>query len=93
MPTVEKLSIALPTEMAAVVRRAVETGDYSSNSEVVREALRDWAYKRNLREQSVAGLRDHWGESVADDSEGLDPDAVFDRLAKKYKAMPEPKAR
>jgi antitoxin ParD1/3/4 len=40
MPTVQKL-IALPTEMAAVVRRAVEAGEYSSKSEVIRDALRD----------------------------------------------------
>ena len=56
MPTVEKLSIALPTEMAAIVRRAVQAGEYSSNSEVIRDALRDWTHKRNLREQSLAGL-------------------------------------
>ncbi len=42
MPTIEKLSIALPTEMASVVRQAVDAGEYSSQSEVVRDALRDW---------------------------------------------------
>ena len=40
MPTVEKISIALPPEMVAVVRQAVETGEYASSSEVVRDALR-----------------------------------------------------
>lgn len=84
MPTIEKLSIALPTEMAALVRRAVDGGEYSSNSEVVRDALRDWAYKRNLRQQSLKNLRKLWQEAVADDSEGLDPDAVFNRLEGKY---------
>jgi len=93
MPTVEKLSIALPTEMASVVRRAVEAGDYSSNSEVIREALRDWAHKRSLREQSLAGLRTRWQEAVTDDSEGLDSDSVFGNLEKKYKAMREPTKR
>ena len=93
MPNIEKLSIALPTEMAAIVRRAVEAGEYSSNSEVIRDALRDWTHKRNLREQSLAGLRERWQEAVADDSEGLDPDPVFDRLEKKYEKMPEPAKR
>jgi len=32
MPTIEKLSIALNVEMAAQVRRAVDAGEYSSNS-------------------------------------------------------------
>lgn len=84
MPTIEKLSIALPAEMAALVRRAVDVGEYSSNSEVIREALRDWTYKRNLREQGLADLRKRWLEAVSDDSEGLAPDIVFDGLERKY---------
>ena len=80
MPTIEKLSIALPSEMAATVRRAVDLGEYSSNSEVIRDALRDWTHKRKLREQGLAGLRKAWLEAVADESEGLDPDVVFARL-------------
>jgi len=75
------------------VRRAVEAGDYSSNSEVIRDALRDWTHKRNLREQSLAGLRKQWQQAIADDSEGLDPDPVFDRLESKYDGLPEPSAR
>ncbi len=87
MPTIEKLSIALPTEMASQVRRAVDAGEYSSNSEVVRDALRDWTHKRKLREQSLSNLGKLWREAVADDSEGLDPDPVFDRLESKYSGL------
>ena len=87
MPTIEKLSIALPAEMAALVRRAVDVGEYSSNSEVIREALRDWTHKRNLREQGLSALRKRWLEAVADDSDGLDPEAVFDRLERKYDGL------
>lgn len=86
MPTIEKLSIALPVEMATLIRRAVDAGEYSSNSEVIRDALRDWTHKRNLREQGLAHLRKAWLEAVADDSEGLDADAVFDCLEGKYEA-------
>ena len=84
MPTIEKLSIALPAEMAASVRQAVEMGDYSSNSEVVRDALRDWTHKRRLRQQSVGDLRQRWQEAVSDSSDGLNADAVFDELERKY---------
>ena len=95
MPTVEKLSIALPSEMAALrvgrdeedARFAVDGGEYSSNSEVIRDALRDWTYKRNLREQGLANLRKQWLEAVADNSEGLDPNPVFDRLESKYDGL------
>jgi antitoxin ParD1/3/4 len=84
MPTIEKLSIALPAEMAALVRNAVDAGEYSSNSEVIRDALRDWTHKRSLREQGLTKLRKAWREAVADDSEGLDPDAVFDRVENRF---------
>ena len=80
MPTIEKLSIALPAEMASQVRGAVEAGEYSSNSEVVRDALRDWTHKRNLRQQGVQNLRKAWSQAVADESKGPEADEVFDRL-------------
>jgi antitoxin ParD1/3/4 len=89
MPTIEKLSVALPAEMAALVRRAVDQGEYSSNSEVIRDALRDWTQKRNLREQGLAGLRKKWMEAVADESDGLEPDPVFDRLENKVESLGE----
>ena len=90
MPTIEKLSVALPSEMAALVRRAVDQGEYSSNSEVIRDALRDWTHKRSLREQGLAGLRKKWLDAIADDSEGLEPDPVFDQLEGKYQRLTEP---
>jgi antitoxin ParD1/3/4 len=64
MPNVEKLSIALTPEIAALVREAVETGEYASSSEVVREALRDWKRKRSLERQEMDELRRLWGEGL-----------------------------
>jgi antitoxin ParD1/3/4 len=93
MPTIEKLSIALPSEMAAIVRRAVDGGEYSSNSEVIRDALRDWTHKRNLREQGLNHLRKLWQVAVADESEGLDPEPVFKRLEDELKLRAKKKAR
>jgi antitoxin ParD1/3/4 len=93
MPTIEKLSIALPSEMAAIVRQAVDVGEYSSNSEVIRDALRDWTHKRRMREQGVAGLRKLWQEAVSDNSDGVDPEPVFDRLESKYDGLAEATGR
>jgi antitoxin ParD1/3/4 len=87
IPAIEKLSIALPAEMAALVRRAVDGGEYSSNNEVIRDALRDWTHKRNLREQGLFDLRKRWLEAVADNSEGLDPGPVFDRFEDKHDGL------
>jgi antitoxin ParD1/3/4 len=83
----EKISIVLPPEMAASLRQAVDAGEYSSSSEVVREALLDWSHKRQLQQNGIAELRQLWQEARADKSPGLDPDEVFDELELKYQAI------
>jgi antitoxin ParD1/3/4 len=64
MANVEKISIALPADMAALVRKAVETGDYASSSEVIREALREWKARRAARSEAVSELRRLWEEGI-----------------------------
>ena len=64
MSSVEKISIALTSELAEMVRNAVETGQYTSSSEVVREALRDWQFNHARREQRVLELRALWQEGL-----------------------------
>jgi antitoxin ParD1/3/4 len=64
MANVEKMSIALPADMAALVRKAVETGDYASGSEVIREALREWKARRAARSEAVSELRRLWEEGI-----------------------------
>ncbi len=69
------------------------SGEYSSNSEVIRDALRDWTHKRNMREHGLSNLRKAWREAVSDDSEGLEPDPVFKRLEKKFSGTAKVKGR
>jgi antitoxin ParD1/3/4 len=64
MANVEKISIALPADMATLVRKAVETGDYASSSEVIREALREWKARRAARSEAVSELRRLWEEGI-----------------------------
>ena len=64
MPNVEKISVALTPEMAAFVRDAVESGEYASSSEVIREALRDWKQKRLLQLHNIDELRRLWQEGI-----------------------------
>jgi antitoxin ParD1/3/4 len=51
--------------MARLVRSAVESGEYASHSEVVREALREWEQRRALQQQDVEQLRRLWAEGLA----------------------------
>ena len=45
MQNTEKLSITLPIEMVRLIRDKVCGGEYSSNSEVILEAMRGWMSK------------------------------------------------
>ena len=87
MTTTEKISIALPPEMVHVVRNAVATGEYASSSEVICDALRDWTYKRSLRQQGVSELRRVWQEALTDKTSGISADDVLDHLERKYQAI------
>ncbi|HYA81608.1 MAG TPA: type II toxin-antitoxin system ParD family antitoxin [Methylocystis sp.] len=83
MPDIERLTITLPTDMAAVVKSAVETGDYASASEVVREAIRDWKMKRALQIHELAALKAAIDDGLADVAAGrvedFDADAIIAR--------------
>jgi antitoxin ParD1/3/4 len=70
MPEIERMTITLPADMAAVVKNAVDAGDYASSSEVMREALRDWKMKRALQLQELAALKADIDRGLADVAEG-----------------------
>ncbi len=53
MTAIEKMSVTLTPDLAALVREAVERGDYASPSEGIRDALRDWKLKRLLQQQQA----------------------------------------
>ncbi len=62
---IQKVSVALTGEQLAALKAAVEAGEYATTSEIVREALRDWRYKRELRQEDVKRLRRPWDEGKA----------------------------
>jgi antitoxin ParD1/3/4 len=79
MANVEKISVALTPEMAAMMREAVGSGEYASASEVMREALRDWKSKRTMREQAIVEIRRLWDEGI-NSGPSVDADEVFAEL-------------
>jgi antitoxin ParD1/3/4 len=70
MAGIERLTITLPSDMAAVVKGAVAGGDYASSSEVVREALRDWKMKRALQLKEMEALQADIDKGLTDLAEG-----------------------
>jgi antitoxin ParD1/3/4 len=86
MANVEKLSVAVTPEMASLMRTVVEAGEYASTSEVVREALRDWEYRRKQRDQAIEELRRLIQEGI-DSGPSVDGEQLFERLKTKYKRL------
>ena len=79
MANVEKISVALTPEMAAAMRQVVETGEYASASEVMRDALRQWQLRRVQRAKAVLDLGRLWDEGLAS-GPAVDGEATFARL-------------
>jgi antitoxin ParD1/3/4 len=65
MPDVQKVSVALTGEQIGALKAAIETGEYATTSEIVREAIRDWQFKRELRQEDLKRLRQLWDQGKA----------------------------
>jgi antitoxin ParD1/3/4 len=71
MSTIEKLSVAVTGEQATSIRAVIASGEYATTSEVIREALRDWQTKRNLRQEDIDRIRALWDAGIASGSAGV----------------------
>ncbi|MBY2934342.1 ribbon-helix-helix domain-containing protein [Rhizobium leguminosarum] len=87
MRTTQSLSITLPIEMAEMVKAKVATGEYATESEVIRDGLRtlaarDAAVERWLREE-VAPVYD---ELKAHPERAVSLDDAFEGFNKRIKS-------
>ena len=87
MPTIERLTVTMPTEMAALIKAAVKEGDYASTSEVIREALRDWNVKRSLKLDELEALRADIDKGLADLSAGRVTDFDMDKIIERGRRL------
>ena len=81
MRSTQQLSVTLPNEMAQMVKSKVSSGEYASDSEVIRDGLRalqarDKALESWLRTEVVASA----AELKADPSKGRTPEQVLASL-------------
>lgn len=86
-----KLSITLPAKQAANVRKAVKSGAFASDSDVIIDALRVW-------EDETEHLRKAWKEGLASGTAGEWNVEEFlknarERKAKRTSSKRAPKAR
>ena len=85
MRTTQQLSITLPNEMADVVKTKVRSGEYASESEVIRDGLRALLARDRVVEswlQSQVGPA--YDALKADPTRALTADQVRARLAAEH---------
>lgn len=87
MPTIERLTVTMPADMAALIKAAVEEGDYASTSEVIREALRDWKVKRSLKLGEIEALRTDINKGMADLTAGRVADFDMDKIIERGRKL------
>jgi antitoxin ParD1/3/4 len=75
MAKLERITVTMPEAMAAKMRAAVESGEYATTSEIVREALRDWNELQERRQIKLDRLSALIKEG--EDSESLDGETVL----------------
>ncbi len=83
MPSAERITITMPSDMAETLRQTVAGGEYASTSEVVREALRDWTRNRDTERHELEILRDAIKAGL-DSGPGIPADEVFAELQARY---------
>lgn len=82
MPDIQKVSVALTAEQVSALKAAVDAGEYATTSEIVREAIRDWQLKRELRQEDIERLRQLWDEGIAS---GPPRPVDFDKLRREVR--------
>jgi putative addiction module CopG family antidote len=85
MRTTQQLSITLPNDMANVVKEKVRSGEYASESEVIRDGLRALlARDRAVENWLVQQVGPAYDALKADPSRALTADEVRVRLAAEH---------
>ena len=87
MGKLERITVALPEELVASLRAAVDAGEYATTSEIVREALRAWSAEQVRNLSSIEDLRKMI--AAADASPTVDGEEFMAGLLERVRAEAE----
>lgn len=87
MSKLERITVTLTKEMAAKLKAAVESGEYATTSEIVREALRDWDEYQQRQQEKLKWLQ----AEIQKGEKGpfRDGEEVMSKLIEKYQKLAE----
>jgi len=92
MRSTRQLSVTLPHDMAAQVRQRVASGEYASESEVVREGLRALQARERAMETWLSGaVVPAYDALKADPARARSPDEVRSSLAAEHAPRSKPR--
>lgn len=87
MRTTRQMSITIPNDMADAVRKRVASGEYASESEVIRDGLRALFARDRAVEAWLEGeVTDAYDALVEDRGESVSIDKVRARLSARHAA-------
>jgi len=86
MRNTHPISITLPHDMAAMVKAKVSSGEYATESEVIRDGLRTLQARDAALEKWLHGeVAKSYDEFAADSSSGIRAEDVMARLRASYR--------
>ena len=81
------LTVSLSPQQIAHLNDAVASGSYASNSEVVRDALRLWEQRQEIRKIEMQRLKRAYEEGIASgEGRSVDADTLLAELKAEAKA-------
>ena len=94
MRNTQPISVTLPHDMAAMVKAKVRSGEYASESEVIRDGLRALQARDSALESWLRGeVAKSYDEFAVDPSIGIPASEILGRLRASYRerlAKPKP---
>lgn len=80
MQRVDKISVTMPPDMMRAVRESVESGEYASTNDAVRDAVRVWQRERARRATHLDAIKDRVQRSISDPRPDVSDDEFDARL-------------
>ena len=80
MQSAQKISITMTPDMLRAIRESVESGEYASTSEAMRDAVRVWQRQRLEEAERLAAIRARVRRSLADPRPDVPLEEAFERI-------------
>ena len=80
MQSAQKISITLTPDMLRAIRESVDSGEYASTSEAMRDAVRVWQRQRLEQAGRLAAMRARVRRSLNDPRPDVPLEEAFERI-------------